>query len=64
MLPLSVDAIRKQTTLWRQVKHSSSENLKEKFRRMKQSFENWVRRERKAYLSNIVDESGLRKSKA
>ena len=50
-------AIRKKRTLWKRVKFSQNQQLKEKFRKTRQSIKNWIRRERKMYLQKIANEA-------
>ena len=49
--------IRKKKTLWKRVRNSTSKSLKEKFRKMRQSIKNWIRRERRAYLIDIANQA-------
>ena len=48
-------AIRKKRTLWKRVKFSQNQQLKEKFRKTRRSIKNWIRRERKMYLQEIAN---------
>ena len=49
--------IKKKKTLWKRVRNSTSKSLKEKFRKMRQSIKNWIRRERRAYLIDIANQA-------
>ena len=52
-----VKAIKHKKTLWRRVKKSTDERLRERFRILRQSIKNWIRCERKAYMRDIANEA-------
>ena len=50
-------AIKKKKTLWKRVRKSNDNNLKEKFRKERQRIKNWIRVERKRYFVDIANEA-------
>ena len=52
-----IKAIKKKKTMWRRLKNTSATPARlEKFRKFRQHVKNWIRFERKKYLTEIANE--------